>query len=343
MLHRIRQLAVDTVTGFFADDCLSRAAAIAYFTLFSIAPLLVIAMAIAGLVFGEEAVRGAVSAQLVGLLGPAAAEAVEQAIRGASTLGTGMVAGLIGIVTLLLTASGTFGELQSALNAIWKTPSATAGPGEGTVSRLLRARAAAFGLVAATGFLLLTSLVVSAGIAAFGTWVHGLLPGTELLLQVANAAVSLLILTLLFAAIYKLLPDRRIAWRDVGIGAFATALLFTIGKTLISLYIGSTAIATSFGAAGALVIVLVWVYYSSLIFLLGAEFTRAWASQEGSHQATPVVADAQALAPPGGRPDFAPTASEATPQPLGLAPALLVVGLAAVLMLADRVFAPRRA
>lgn len=289
--RRLRALFFDAMRGFIADECLSRAASIAYFTLFSLSPLLVIAVAIAGAVFGDEAARGAVQGQLRGLLGQDAAEAIEAAIRGASDVGRGVVAGAFGVAMLLLTASGTFGEIQSALNAVWKTEV----PSGGGVSRLLKAKAAAMGLVAATGFLLLTSLVASAAIAAVGTWMQGRLPGSAALIEAVNAAVSLLLVALLFGAIYKILPDRRIAWGDVAVGALITAALFTTGKSAIGLYIGGAGIAGSFGATGSLAAVLVWIYYSSLIFLLGAEITRAWANREGSRQARPVPARA---APP---------------------------------------------
>ncbi|CAH0202392.1 YihY/virulence factor BrkB family protein [Roseomonas sp. CECT 9278] len=292
-LGRLKAVLVDMARGFIADECLSRAASIAYFTLFSLSPLLVVAIAIAGAAFGEEAVRGAVQEQLRGLLGTEAAGAVEAAIRGAGDVGSGLVAGAMGVGLLLLTASGTFGEIQSALNAIWKTEV----PPHGTLSRLIRAKAAAIGLVAATGFLLLTSLVASAAIAVIGTWMTTRLPGGALLLEIANATISLTLLSLLFAAIYKLLPDRRIAWRDVVVGALVTATLFTLGKSAIGLYIGGAGVASSFGAAGSLAAVLVWIYYSSIIFLLGAEFTRAWASREGSRQASPVAAKPTEVAP----------------------------------------------
>lgn len=288
MWNRARRLAVDTVSGFFADECLSRAASIAYFTLFSLGPLLIVAMAIAGLVFGEDAARGAVQAQLRGLLGEPAAGAIEAAIASASDIGAGTIAGLIGIGTLLLTASGTFGELQAALNAIWKTET----PPGVSISNLLRAKAAAIGLVGATGFLLLTSLIASAAISFLGDWIGALLPGTELLLRLVNLVVSIVMTAALFAAIYRVLPDRRIAWRDVAIGALTTALLFTIGKSAIGAYVGGGGIASAYGAAGALAAALVWIYYSAVIFLLGAEFTRAWAGLEGSHRAAPVPADA---------------------------------------------------
>jgi membrane protein len=286
-----RNIGLDAVRGFIADECLSRAASIAYFTLFSLSPLLVIAMAIAGAAFGEDAVRGAVQDQLRGLLGREAAAAIEAAISGARDVSRGTLAGLLGVGMLVLTASGTFGEIQSALNAIWKTKV----PPQGTVSRLLRAKAAAIGLVAGTGFLLLASLLASAAIAAFGTTLKGLLPGSAALLEALNAVVSLALTAALFGAIYKILPDRRIAWRDVAVGALATAILFTLGKSAIGLYVGGAGIAGSFGAAGSLAAVLVWIYYSAVIFLLGAEFTRAWARHEGSRRAAPVP---PAVAPP---------------------------------------------
>jgi membrane protein len=286
MGRRARALLADTVRGFFADECLSRGAAIAYYSLFSVAPLIIIATAIAGVWFGEDAARGAVVAQLRDLIGEHAAEGVQAMVRGASDPAAGTLATLLGLGFILFAASGTFVELQSALNAIWKTSA----PEGISVSRLLRARAAAIGLVAATGFLLLTSLLASAAITAFARWVGQLLPGIELLLQGLNFLVAQLLITALFAAIYKVLPDRRIAWRDVGVGAVATALLFSIGKTLIGLHLGSSSIGTSFGAASALAVLLVWTYYSALVFLLGAEFTRAWAGLCGSRQTAPVPA-----------------------------------------------------
>ena len=313
---RWRRVIVDTGQGFIADECLSRAASIAYFTLFSLSPLLVIAMAIAGAAFGEDAVRGAVHGQLRGLLGPDAATAIEDAISGARDVGRGAFASALGIGMLVLTASGTFGEIQSALNAIWKTTV----PPHGTVSRLLRAKASAIGLVAGTGFLLLTSLLASAAISAFGTTLQVLLPGSAALLEALNAAVSLLLTAALFGAIYKILPDRRVAWRDVVVGALVTAALFTLGKSAIGLYVGGAGIAGSFGAAGSLAAVLVWIYYSALIFLLGAEFTRAWASREGSRQATPVQAepDHSRSAPPA-PPILKPTTADSPVMAIGMA------------------------
>jgi len=275
MLRRVWALLRDSVEGYIEDDALSRGAAIAYYTVFSIAPLLVIATAVAGLIFGEDAVHGAISEQLRDLLGKTGADAVEAMIAGAGNKTSGTIATIIGLVTLLLTASGVFGELQSALNAIWRTK-----PAEGDViTRLMRAKLASLGLVAATGFLLLVSLLVSAAISAFATWFGGIVPEVLLLIGAINFTVSFLMVAALFAAIYKILPDRPIAWGDVIVGALVTAFLFTLGKSLIGWYIGSSSFASSYGAAGALMVVLLWVYYSAQIFLLGAEFTRAWAGR----------------------------------------------------------------
>ena len=191
------------------------------------------------------------------------------------------------MITLVITASGVFGEMQTALNAIWK-----AKPKGTTVSQLIRARAASLGLVAALGFLLMVSLVVSTALTAFGNYLDFVLPFGKVILTVLNVVVSLMLISFLFAAIYKVLPDRNLEWRDVVVGAVVTAVLFTIGKSLISWYIGSSAVASSFGAAGALIVLLLWVYYSAQIFLLGAEFTKVYAKTHGSKQAPQFSEDA---------------------------------------------------
>ena len=290
MLGKIWVLARDTVEGYIEDGAMSRGAAIAYYTIFSIAPLLLIATAIAGIAFGDEAVRGAIAQQLEGLLGRPGAEAVQSMVQGAANRTRGTIATVISVITLLLTASGVFAELQTALNEIWKAPP----PQVGTITRLVMARAAAIGLVAATGFLLLVSLVVSAGLAAVATWMSGLLPGMTTLLGIANFAVSFLMVTLLFGAVYKILPDRQLRWRDVAMGAAVTAMLFTIGKTLIGWYIGGTGLASAYGAAGSLMVVLVWVFYSTQVFLLGAEFTKSWAGLKGNPEALAAGARSEA-------------------------------------------------
>lgn len=277
MLQMTWTLLKDTVNGFIDDDALSRGAAIAYYTIFSLAPVLVIVIAIAGLAFGEEAARGAVTGQIEGLMGHQAAEAIQTMIQSAGNTKSGVIATAIGLVTLMIAASGVFSEMQAALNVVWK-----ATPKEGTVGRLVKARATSLGLVAALGFLMMVSLVISAGLAAMSDILNAYVPGAAMVMRVVNFVISLSMISVLFGAIYKILPDKPIEWRDVVVGAVTTALLFTIGKTAISLYIGSSTVASSFGAAGALAIMLVWIYYSSQIFLLGAEFTRAFAERHGS-------------------------------------------------------------
>jgi len=261
-----------TVLSFINDEALSRGAAIAFYTVTSIAPVLLIVIAIAGLAFGRDAAENAITEQLSGLMGQQTAEVLQTAVRSASNTSSGVIATIIGVITLIVTASGVFGEMQTALNAIWK-----AKPKGTTVSRLIRARAASLGLVAVLGFLLMVSLVVSTMLTAFGNYLDSILPFGKVILTVLNVVVSLVLISFLFAAIYKVLPDRDLTWRDVAIGAVVTAVLFTVGKSLISWYIGSSAVASSFGAAGALIVLLLWVYYSAQIFLLGAEFTKVYA------------------------------------------------------------------
>ncbi len=286
----------ETVADYVEDEALSRGAAIAYYTIFSIAPILVICIAIAGLAFGEDAAQGAMVGQLRGMMGDQAAEAVQTMIASAGNRSSGIWATVIGVVTLLITATGVFSEMQASLNLIWKAQAATG------VTGFLKARAAGLGLVATLGFLLLVSLVVSAALTALGSTLNRIVPGMDTILHLVNFAVSFLMVSALFAAIYKILPDRQLRWKDVAVGAVATAFLFTVGKTLIGLYIGSSSVATSYGAAGALVIVLLWIYYSSQIFLLGAEFTKVWASYHGSAEAfaarKETVGAAPAVPPP---------------------------------------------
>jgi membrane protein len=269
----------ETVLAFINDGALSRGAAIAFYTVTSIAPVLLIVIAIAGLAFGRDAAQNAITAQLSGLMGQQTAEVLQTAVASAAGKSSGILATIIGIGTLLVTASGVFGEMQTSLNAIWK-----AKPRGTTVSRLIRARAASLGLVAAMGFLLMVSLVVSTALTAVGNYLDSILPFGKIVLTVLNGVLSILLISLLFAAVYKVLPDRNLKWSDVAVGAVVTAVLFTVGKSLISWYIGSSAVASSFGAAGALIVLLLWVYYSAQIFLLGAEFTKVWAERHGSMQ-----------------------------------------------------------
>lgn len=285
-------MLMDAGEGFIADECLTRGAGIAYFTLFSVGPLLFIVTGIAGLMFDRAQIDGALGAQLTGIVGERGAAEVRTMADNALGDARGGWALAIGLVALLITASGAFASLQSALNAIWKAEVPEADSIVETVSRLVKARAAALGLVGATGFVMIASLAVSAAISSLASWFERALPGGAVLAFLLNSAVTVVILTTLFAAIFRILPDRKLAWRDVFVGALVTAILFTIGKSAISFYIGYSAIAAGFGAAGALIILLVWIYYSALIFLAGAEFTRAWASRRGSRHTAPVPARA---------------------------------------------------
>ncbi|WP_394887982.1 YihY/virulence factor BrkB family protein [Mesorhizobium sp. AaZ16] len=271
------QLLRESVLGFINDNALSHGAAMAFYAATSLAPILLIVIAVAGLVFGNDAAQVALSAQISGLMGSQSADLLQVAIESASRKSTGTLATLIGLITLLVTASGVFGEMQQSLNTIWKVESNSS-----SVSNLLRARAASLGLVAALGFMLLVSLIASAAISALGDRINTYLPFGEIVLSVINTVISFSLISMMFAAIYKVLPDRTLKWRDVAIGALVTAALFTLGKSLIGWYIGTSAIASSYGAAGGLLVILLWVYYSSVIFLLGAEFTRAYSVRYGS-------------------------------------------------------------
>jgi membrane protein len=277
VLGRIWLVLRLTAEDFAADDAWSRGASIAYFTLFSVAPVLLVVIAVAGLVFGRDAAQGAIVDQLSGLMGRETAEALQAMIRSASDSMTGRMATLIWLGTILIATTGVFGEVQSALNAVWK-----AAPPRSTMSRLVRARLASLGLVIAFGFVLTVSLAVSAALAALSTFLHSFFPAMEAALEIVDFVLSTVLISALFAAMYKVLPDTPIDWRDVGIGAIFATLLFEGGKYLIALYIGRSNIASSFGAAGALIVLLLWIFYSAQIFLLGAEFTRAWARVWGS-------------------------------------------------------------
>ena len=236
MLGTAWTLVKDSVYAFIGDEALTRGAAIAFYTVTSIGPVLFIVVAIAGFVFGEDAARGAISSELGNLMGQQSADLLQIAIKNAAQKSAGIIATAVGIITLVVTASGVFTEMQQTLNIIWRAEL------RGTpVSRIIRARAVSLGLVAALGFLLLVSLVVSTLLSALSDYINAYLPFGHLVLQTVTFLVSFGLIALLFGAIYKVLPDRAIEWHDVMIGAIVTALLFTIGKSLISFYIGSTA------------------------------------------------------------------------------------------------------
>ncbi len=271
-------LLKDTVEGFVDDGGLSWGASIAYYTLFSIAPVLLIVIAIAGLAFGHEAAQGAIVRELSGLMGRDTAKALQAMVESANNRVTGRVVSLVGIFVVIVAVTGVFGEVQTALNVIWKVRS-----DRPALTRFMRARLASMGLVVTSGFLLTVSLATSAALAALSDFLSAVYPTAVVLLHVGDFLISGLLISGLFAAMYKVLPDVPLAWRDVGIGAVATTLLFEGGKYVIALYVGKSNIASSYGAAGALIVLLVWIYYSAQIFLLGAEFTRAFARRYGSH------------------------------------------------------------
>lgn len=262
----------------FNEDKAPRlAAALSYYTVFSLAPLLVVVIAVAGLVFGQDAVRGQLDDQIQGMVGAEGGDMVQEMIQNAQRPKESLVATVIGIVTLLLGASGVFGQLKEALNTVWEVE-----PEKQGVLATIRSQFISFTMVLGIGFLLLVSLVISAGIAAVSTFVNGLVGNAEVVLQIINFVVSFGFVTVLFAMMYKILPDADIQWRDVWVGAAFTALLFTIGKTLIGLYLGNSGVTSAYGAAGSLVVILLWVYYSAHILLYGAEFTQVFAKRYGS-------------------------------------------------------------
>jgi membrane protein len=286
----------ETFTDWNEDKAPRLAAALSYYALFAIAPLLVIVIAIAGLFFGEEAARGAIAGQLQGLVGEQSAQTIQEMVANAgSNRSSGIFATIVGIVTLVFGALGVFGQLQDALNTIWEVQPK---PNRGWME-VIKDRLAPFTMVLGIAFLLLVSLVISAALAALGKFFGGIFPGFALVGQILNFVVSFGVITLLFAMMYKYLPDVKIAWSDVWIGAAATALLFTIGRLLIGLYLGRSSTASSYGAAGSLVIVLIWVYYSAQILFFGAEFTQVYAKTYGSKiqpadNAMPITEEARA-------------------------------------------------
>lgn len=275
----IRDLVQEAVSSWVDDYAASMGAALAYYTVFSITPLLLIVISVAGMVFGEEAARGEIFAQLSGLMGEEGAMAVQGLLQSFQRPGTGIFAASISAVVLLVGATTVFAELQNSLDRIWRAP---ARDQIGGLWGLVRARLLSFGMILGIGFLLIVSLIVSAALAALGRWWGATLGNWQLLASVLNVLVSFAFVTALFAMIYKLMPRVKIAWTDVWIGAAVTALLFSIGKFLIGQYIGRSGIASGFGAAASLIVVLTWVYYSAQIFLMGAEFTWVYAHRFGS-------------------------------------------------------------
>ena len=267
----------DTFADWMEDKALRLSAAVAYYSIFSIAPLLIIAVGVAGLAFGQQAVQGQLDQQLTGYIGPKAAQAVQSMVQSASKPSHGWIATILGFATLILGASGVFGQLKDALNTIWEVQ---AKPGGG-VKAFVRERLLSFGMVLVIGFLLLTSLLLSTFIAGLSGWLGSVLPMPGFVWQIATFFVSFALVTTLFAFIFKVLPDVKLAWRDVWVGAAVTALLFELGKLGLGYYLGKQGAESAYGAATAVVLLLLWVYYTSCILFFGAEFTQVYARERG--------------------------------------------------------------
>jgi membrane protein len=272
------EVVSETFSKWIDDKSPRLAAALAYYTIFAMAPTLIIVIAVASTVFGQEAAQGKIVAEIHDLVGREGAEAVETVLKNSAQDDAGPIATLVGFLLLIVGATSVFIELQDSLNSIWGVAPK---PGRGILG-ILKDRLLSFGMVIGSGFILMVSLVLSAAIAALGDWLGNALPNLSVvLLQVVQNVISIAVFTLLTGAVYKVLPDARIAWRDVAIGATITAVLFTIGKFLIGLYLGQSSVSSTYGAAGSLAVLFVWVYYSALIFFLGAEFTQVYANRWG--------------------------------------------------------------
>ncbi len=298
-MKRWLKLFKQSYTDFSNDNAQRLGAALAYYTIFSIAPLLLIAIAIAGLVFGREAVQGQVVGQLQHTLGPSTAGALQDMIRHAAKPKSGTVATIIGVITLLLGASGVFQQLKQALNTIWNVE-----PPKGGIMLTIRRNLFSMSMVLGVGFLLLVSLVIDAAINAAGHYASNALPGGAALWEIVQLIVSLGIVTVLFALIFRYVPDTRVDWRDVWYGSVFTAVLFIVGKFALGLYIGRGSVGSSYGAAGSLIVLLLWVYWSAQILFFGAEFTQVYACMHGSRIGNASKADAQKgnAAPKGAKP-----------------------------------------
>lgn len=275
---QVGRLLVAAFKEWNQDKAPRMAAALAYYTVFSLAPLLLLVIAIAGIFLGQEAAQGQILSQFQGLLGEQGAKTIQAAIENASQSGGGFLASVISIVALLFGASGVFTQLQAALNSAWEVK---AKPKLGFWG-FIRSRILSFSMILVIAFLLVVSLVVSAGLAALNQYMSDLLPGADVLWQLLNIVITLGVLTLLFAMMYKVLPDAKVAWKDVWTGAFVTAVLFSVGKVALGVYIGNGSVGSAYGAASFLLILLVWIYYSAQILFFGAELTQVYASRYGS-------------------------------------------------------------
>lgn len=274
---KAKDLLVKSWQEFNDDQATRLGASLAYYTVLSLAPLLILLISIAGLVLGKEAAQGKLFDEITSMVGTEGGQAIQNMIAGASKPSTSIVASIIGFATLIFGASSVATELKASLNLIWDRPASSE-----SITGMVKERSKALGVVLGCGFVMLVSLVVTSMIAAAGTYVANLLPLPEVIMTALMFVLSIAVLTGAFAILFKYLPDVDVQWRDVLIGAAFTAVLFTIGKFLIGLYLGKASFGSTYGAAGSLIIVLVWVYYSAQIFFFGAEFTQVYAGELGS-------------------------------------------------------------
>lgn len=286
-VRRLKIVLIESLISWIDHRASSKGAALAFYTLFSMTPILVVAIAVAGYVFGAEAAQGEIVTQMQGLVGPNGAQAIQALLAAAQDPASGLVAILVASILLLLGATSVFAELKGSLDEMWGIGK----PGQSAFSVLLRTRLLSFGMVLVLAFLLLVSLVVSSVLAMLERHAGGVLGSSAGLLATISSLISFGVIACMFAVIYKTLPDAPLTWRDVWIGAAFTAGLFSLGKYVIGLYLGNSGVASSFGAAGSLIALLLWVYYSAQIFFLGAEFTRHYALWFGSLQHEKLLAE----------------------------------------------------
>jgi membrane protein len=285
-------LIKETASRWFEDGASSMSAALSFYTVFSLAPLLLLTVAIAGFVFGRQAAEGQIVDQLTGFMGTQAAQTIQSMMQAAQKPASGILATLVSVVTLLIGASGVLSELKDSLNRIWRVKVVSG------IRAAIRGKILTFAMILAIGFLLLVSLVMSALMAAAGKYLGGVLPISETAMQLLNTVLSFVVITVLFAFIYKVLPDTSIAWSDVWIGSAVTSLLFSLGKLAIGLYLGKASVASSYGAAGSVLVVLLWVYYSAMILYFGAEFTWVYSQHRGMSRSSDDYPHSRKLTPP---------------------------------------------
>jgi membrane protein len=278
LVRQTWNILYDAAMGWIDDEAMTRGAAIAFYTIFALAPFVILVTAVAGLVIGREAAQGALMDEIGRLIGKDAVTALQSLAASANDTRAGAVASLFGISTILVGATTVFAELHTSLNRILKAKP----PDNSPITWLVMVRLKGLALIGVIGFLLIVSLIVSAILAAFGSWFAGIFPDAFVLIWITNLITSLIVFTVLFAIVYRALPDARIPWRDLWLGAAVTAGLFTVGKFLIGLYLGTSGVTSAYGAAGSFVLILLWVYYSASIFLFGAEITRAYSEHVGS-------------------------------------------------------------